>query len=436
MTVFFITFGCKVNCYETECLRSEFIRNGFDISSSEDADIVVVNSCTVTSESDKKLRQTIHRIKKLHPEALVVLTGCYPQAFPEKAATLPVIVITGTKNKKETPLLVKQYLGSSQKSCLINISQYNKDDPFDEMRCSFFEDKTRAFIKIQDGCNQFCSYCIIPYSRGRIRSKAPEKLREEIEGFASSGHREMVLTGINLAFYGWEYGLDLADAVEICCSVPGVERIRLGSLEPEKITDDVLFRLSKADQFCPQFHLSLQSGCEKTLKAMNRKYTAAEYAGLVSKIRNLFPDASVTTDVMTGFPGETEEDFLESLEFVKNIGFSKIHVFPYSVRTGTKAASMPMQFSHAVKNERAARMALAGKESEQKFLISQIGKTFPVLFEKENCTDFHQGYSPNYTLVKIPRSDATNSLRNKIFYVNIKRAMNDFCIGEIQTPEK
>ena len=437
MTVFFITFGCKVNCYETECLKSDFIKNGFELSPSENADIIVVNSCTVTSESDKKLRQTLHRLKKLHPESTVVLTGCFPQAFPEKASlTLPADVITGTKNKSETPLLVKQYLENLPDSPLIKVEKYSKDDPFDEMRCSFFEDKTRAFIKIQDGCNQFCSYCIIPYSRGRIRSKAPEKLKEEIEGFAASGHKEMVLTGINLAFYGWEYGLSLTDAVEICCSVPGVERVRLGSLEPEKISDSDLARLSKLSQFCPQFHLSLQSGCEKTLKDMNRKYTAAEYAALVEKIRSIFPDASVTTDVMTGFPGETEEDFLESLEFVKKIGFSKIHVFPYSVRTGTKAASMPLQLSHTVKNERAARMALAGKESEQRFLEAQTGKTFPVLFEKENCTDFHQGYSPNYTLVKIPRCSGINSLRNKIFYVNIKRAMNDFCIGEIQTPEK
>lgn len=432
MTVYFITFGCKVNCYETACLKDEFIRHSFIISETpEGADIIIINSCTVTSASDKKVRQSLRKLRKENPSSLIVLTGCYPQAFPEEAAALTQAdIITGTKNRSDIVNLVLS--ASVGKDHTINIIPYGSKECIENLSCSSFEDKTRAFVKIQDGCNQFCSYCIIPYSRGRIRSKPIENIVAEVSQLAANGHQEIVLVGINLAFYGTEFGLTLTDAVEACCSVDGVVRVRLGSLEPEKIHENDLIRLSKLNKFCPQFHLSLQSGCDKTLAAMNRKYTSGEYADLVSSIRTIFHDVSVTTDVMVGFPGETEEDFAQSYEFVKNTAFSKINVFPYSVRQGTKAASMPGQLSNGEKNRRASRMTALGNTLERNFMQSQTGKTYPVLFEKENCTDFHQGYSPNYTLVKIKRLKCIKSLRNRIFYVNIEEAMNDFCIGAIQ----
>lgn len=435
MTVNFITFGCKVNCYETQCLKEEFEKDGFTVSDSHhDADIIIINSCTVTSASDKKVRQSLHKVRSENRSAVIVLTGCYPQAFREEAMKIKEAdIITGTKNKSEILELVRKEITSHDR--LVNIPDFSPCEKIDTLRCSAFESKTRAFVKIQDGCNQFCSYCIIPYSRGRVRSKPLDELRKEVTELAANGHQEIVLVGINLAFYGADTQSGLADAVEECCSIEGVRRVRLGSLEPEKITHDDLIRLRDLPQFCPQFHLSLQSGCSKTLKAMNRKYDCSEYEELVKDIRDVFPECSITTDIMTGFPGETEEDFRESCEFVKKIGFSKIHVFPYSVREGTRAASMPGQLTKKIKSERAAVMTEIGLETEKKFLRSQIGKTVPVLFEKENCTEYHQGYSPNYTLVKIKRHDTTKSLRNRIFYVNIKESMDDHCIGEIQIAE-
>lgn len=431
LTVFFVTFGCKVNCYETECMKKSFSESGFTVSENiTGSDVIVINSCTVTSSSDKKVRQTLRKLRNENPDSLIVLTGCYPQAFGEDASKLSEAdIVTGTKNRSQIPELVLKAFEKQERE--ISIEKYTGHEAIERMRCDSFECKTRAFVKIQDGCNQFCSYCIIPYSRGRIRSKPLDELVSEITALAANGHQEIVLVGINLAFYGKEYGLTLADAVEATGRIPGVKRIRLGSLEPEMIHENDLVRLSETEGFCPQFHLSLQSGCDRTLKAMNRKYTSAEYTELVDMIRRIFPDASVTTDVMVGFPGETEEDFLESYEFVRKTAFSKIHVFPYSVRSGTKAASMPGQLSGSVKNERAARMSQLGAELEKNFLKTQVGKTVPVLFEKENCTSFHRGYSPNYTLVQIKRKSAIKSLRNSIFYVNIKESMNEFCIGEI-----
>lgn len=431
MTVFFITFGCKVNSCETECMRKIFEDSNFTVTETpEAADVIVVNSCTVTSASDKKVRQTLRRIRKENPLSLIVLTGCYPQAFREEAEKITEAdIVTGTKNRAGLAALVLSAL--ENRTRITDVQEYTGKEILEPLSCSSFEHKTRGFVKIQDGCNQFCSYCIIPYSRGRVRSKPLDDIIREVTELAGNGHQEIVLVGINLAFWGTEAGLTLTDAVEAVSRIPGVKRIRLGSLEPEKITNDDLTRLSAVESFCPQFHLSLQSGCDRTLKAMNRKYTTAEYTDLVNRIREIFPDASVTTDVMTGFPGETEDDFAESMEFVRKTAFSKIHVFPYSVRSGTKAASMPGQLSGAVKNERAARMTKLGNELESRFLESQVGKTVPVLFEKENCTSFHRGYSPNYTLVKIKRNPAIKSLRNSIFYVKIKESMNEFCIGEI-----
>lgn len=430
MKVFFAGFGCKVNQYETESIKADFISEGFETADEiTSADVIVINSCTVTSSGDSKSLYFLRKARKDNPEAVIVLTGCMPQATPEIAESIPEAdIVTGTKERGNIVSLVKEFTKSRNQ--IVSIGKYCASDKFEEIIPGDFSEKTRAFVKIQDGCNQFCTYCIIPYARGRCRSKPLDILEKEIYTLARSGHKEIVLVGINLAFYGKEFGIRLVDAVELCCKINGVERVRLGSLEPEVISDEDLLRLSKLPQFCPQFHLSLQSGCDKTLKAMNRHYNTEEYYGLVKKIRNIFPECSITTDIMVGFPNETNEDFEASLEFVKKVGFAKIHVFQYSPRNGTPAAKQP-QIKNSVKHERADRMKKLGDELKQKYLEKQIGKTVPVLFERENSPEFHQGYAPDHTLIKIPAKNCEKSLRRLIFYVKIRESEKDCCIGEI-----
>lgn len=430
MKVFFAGFGCKVNQYETESIKADFISEGFETADEiTSADVIVINSCTVTSSGDSKSLYFLRKARKDNPEAVIVLTGCMPQATPEIAENIPEAdIVTGTKERGNIVSLVNEFTKSRNQ--IVSIGKYCASDKFEEIIPGDFSEKTRAFVKIQDGCNQFCTYCIIPYARGRCRSKPLDILEKEIYTLARSGHKEIVLVGINLAFYGKEFGIRLVDAVELCCKINGVERVRLGSLEPEVISDEDLLRLSKLPQFCPQFHLSLQSGCDKTLKAMNRHYNTEEYYGLVKKIRNIFPECSITTDIMVGFPNETNEDFEASLEFVKKVGFAKIHVFQYSPRNGTPAAKQP-QIKNSVKHERADRMKNLGDELKQKYLEKQISKTVPVLFERENSPEFHQGYAPDYTLIKIPAKNCEKSLRRLIFYVKIRESEKDCCIGEI-----
>ncbi len=433
MKVNFISFGCKVNQYETECIKQAFSNNNYIITEKKsDADIYIVNSCTVTSSSDSKVLQCIKRLRNDNPLSLIVLTGCYPQAFMGEAKKITEAdIITGTKNRSELLSLVNKTLAQKNIDKIVDITDFDGNELLEDMACSEFTEKTRAFIKIQDGCNQFCSYCIIPFARGRIRSKPIDSLKKEISTLAKNGHKEVVLVGINLTFYGSEIGLRLVDAVEACAEIEGIERIRLGSLEPEIISDEDLSRLANIPQFCPHFHLSLQSGCNKTLKEMNRKYNTDEFMCLVDKIRCSFPDASITTDVMVGFPNESENDFEQSLLFVKKVGFSKVHVFPYSKREGTVATKLPNQIPENIKSIRAKKMSDIAEQSMQGFLKTQVGKVYPVLFEKESCTNFHQGYSPNYTLVKIPSEIGEKSLRRMIFYVKISKYENNYCLGNI-----
>lgn len=431
MKVYLITFGCKVNLCETEALKTELLSSGFEITEDEtNANIFIVNSCTVTAISDKKTRQTLNSLKKKYPYAVIVLTGCYPQAFKEQANKIQSVdIVTGTKDRKSIIRLIEEYLTNNNK--IVSIEDYFTNDKFEVTKIGEFQSKTRGFVKIQDGCNRFCTYCIIPYARGRLRSKPLIDVKKEVESLVSSGHKEIVLVGINLMFYGVEYNIRLIDVIETCANIKGVERIRLGSLEPEVITDDDLVRLSKVEQFCPQFHLSLQSGCDKTLHDMNRAYTSSEYYNLVTKIRNIFPNSAITTDVMVGFPNETQEDFKQSLEFVKKIGFAKIHIFPYSRRSGTPADKMKNQLTRTEKQERVKQMAIVGNESQKEFLKSQVGKVVSVLFERENEDDFHHGYTPNYTVVKVPRENNEKSLRKSILYVKIEGYKDDYCIGSI-----
>lgn len=431
MKTHFKTFGCKVNLYETENMKQNFKKNGYTISDNEsDSDIFVINTCTVTETGDKKVFKELRRLRREYPESIIAVTGCYPQAFPDKAKEIPEAdILTGTKNRNSLPEIVSEYIISKEKQ--ISICEYSQNDAFEDMCNTGYENNTRGFIKIQDGCNMFCTYCIIPYSRGRFRSKPLETLKKEAALLAASGCREIVLVGINLSFYGIEYGLRLSDAVETVCSVDGIERIRLGSLEPEMINDNDIDRLSEQKKLCPHFHLSLQSGCDKTLKAMNRRYDTASYRSLVKKLRESFEDCSITTDVMVGFPGETDEDFERSTKFVREIGFSRVHVFPYSPREGTPAADYPDQISEGEKQSRAKKMTLAAKDGSQKFLQSRLGRTFPVLFEREKSDKIPHGYTPDYTQVKIFTKISEKSLRNRIFYVKIEGVENDYCFGKI-----
>ena len=325
MRVAFFTLGCKVNQYETQVMLEKFEEAGFDIvSHNDEADIYVVNSCTVTATSDQKTRQTVRRFKKQHPNSIVVLTGCMPQAYPQNAEILPEAdIVLGNRNTELLLSAIDEYILSGKR--IFNVKAVADKESFESMKISGFNERTRAFVKIEDGCNRFCSYCIIPTARGRVRSKPLDELREELAALEKAGFLEIVLVGINLSAYGLGTDKNICDAVELACSFDGFKRVRLGSLEPDHITKDVIERLSKCEKLCPQFHISLQSGCDDTLKRMNRHYTADEYRQLCRELRDKFVDCALTTDVMVGFAGETEEEFNSSLAFVKEIAFSDAH---------------------------------------------------------------------------------------------------------------
>ena len=311
MKVSTITLGCKVNQYETQAMLNQLLQGGFSAcQAGEDADIILLNSCTVTSTSDHKVKQTLHKARREHPHAVIVLTGCMPQAFPELAEDLTdADIVLGNSNRSSLLTHILQYLSTRQR--IIDIVPHQTTEKFESMSVENFYERTRAFIKIQDGCNRFCSYCIIPYARGRVRSKPLDDLISEVTLLSEKGYKEIVLTGINLSAFGQDINLHLCDAVEAVCAINGIERVRLGSLEPEQLSEDVIIRLSKQQKLCPQFHLSLQSGCDETLKRMNRHYTTEEYRTIVQNLRNAFDNAAITTDIMVGFPGETEEEFLQ-----------------------------------------------------------------------------------------------------------------------------
>ena len=431
MKVFFLSFGCKVNQYETEGLKEKFTAEGFTVTKEmHEADVIIVNSCTVTASGDSRSLHALRKAREACPKAVTVLTGCLPQASEDKERlSKEADIVTGTKNRSMLPSLVKSFI--EERKAILNIEEYNKGDPFEVMNCTEFQSKTRAFVKIQDGCDRFCSYCLIPFARGRCRSKPLDSVISEITELAANGHREVVLVGINLMFYGQDIGCTLTDAVEAVCGIKGVERVRLGSIEPEMMTDNDLKRLAAQPKFCPQFHLSLQSGCDRTLKAMNRHYTCDEYYTLVEKIRNAFADPSVTTDIMVGFPDETEEDFAQTMAFAEKVGFARIHVFSYSRRKGTKADKMANQIPERIKTERMKKLRALGDKMTEKFNQNLVGKTFPVLFERESDPDNHIGHTPNYTLIKIPEKNFEKSLKKEIFCVKIISSEKNCCIGEI-----
>ncbi len=429
MRAAFYTLGCKVNQYETQALEDIFASDGFDIvEHSEPADVYIINSCTVTSTGDKKTRQILHRFKRQNPAALTVLTGCFPQAFPEQAKAMEEVnVITGASNRTALLGLVKQSLAAGGKR-FVEITPHTRDEEFESLTIRRFSERTRAFVKIQDGCERYCSYCVIPYARGFVRSKKPADLLLELDGLAKAGYKEVVLVGINLSTYGKELGLRLVDAVELACSVNGIERVRLGSIEPDLITDDDIARMAKQPKFCPQFHLALQSGCDATLDRMNRHYHTSDFRELVERIRRNFINSSITTDIMVGFAGETEEEFAASVAFAKEIGFAKAHVFAYSIREGTRAAKFPNQLTNAVKEERSHRMIEATDQTRKTFLQTQVGLVEDVLFESHVKDGLYTGYTPNYTPVQVLCSE---DVRGTIRKVKIISSDGNFCQGEL-----
>lgn len=428
MKAAFYTLGCKVNQYETEYM-AELLKNaGFEITEPDkEADYYIVNSCTVTATADQKTRQNIRKFKRKHPSSTVILTGCMPQAFPEKARALTEAdIVLSNKNDGDILELINQH--KIEKGRLIKIDEHKSGDAFKDCSINNFSERIRAFVKIEDGCDRFCSYCIIPKSRGRVRSKKPEDLEREINTLAQNGIKEIVLVGINLSAYGKGEDFNIVDAVKICALNESIVRVRLGSLEPDHITDEIIDELSKIDKFCPQFHLSLQSGCNKTLKEMNRHYTAEVYRALCDKLRSVFKDASLTTDVMVGFNGESKEDFEESLEFVKSIAFEKVHTFPYSNREGTAASRKGDDVPKAEKERRAEIMIRETDRIRNGYLKSLIGKSVEVLFENEIEKDIYQGYTKGYLPVRI-KSD--KDLVGKILNVKITSySDNEFCIAE------
>ena len=430
MKIYYYTFGCKVNQYETENLRQKLASQGFETADDPScADICIINTCTVTSRSDSKFKQLLNRIKRVAPDSIVVVTGCFAQAFPEKASELKGChIVTGT-SKQDIPSLIQEYLTNRKK--IISIGQHQKGESFQPMENKPSEAKTRAYIKIQDGCDQYCSYCIIPYARGHIRSKPVDELKKEVQGLARGGYKEVVLTGINLCCYGKDFcdGTRLVDAVETACGVQGIERVRLSSMEPEMLLDEDIERMSRLEKLCPQFHLSLQSGCDKTLKKMNRKYTCAQYKELCTKLRRAFHDCVITTDIMVGFAGETDEDFERTVEFVKEIGFEKVHIFPYSVRKGTAAEKFDQQLPHRIKEQRAQHLGKVCSRIRRDFLVSNIGKRVKVLFEKEKGDGFHRGYTMNYTPVVVKQAQ-DRSWRWQTKTVTITGVEGDHCIAQ------
>lgn len=429
MKVAFYTLGCKVNQYESQAMSEMLKANDYEIVDNKDnADIYIINSCTVTAQADQKTRQAVRRFKREHPESIVVLTGCMPQAYPIDAENLiEADIITGNKSNSALLNLLDEYKKNGKR--VVNINLHQKGDNFDVLPITSFDERTRAYIKIQDGCNRFCSYCIIPTSRGRVRSKPLNEIKNEVERLAEKGYKEIVLVGINLSSYGQDSGCTFPQAVSVACSVDGIERVRLGSLEPDHLTDDVIEALSKEEKLCPQFHLSLQSGCDKTLKNMNRHYTANEYRQIVNKLRSCFNECSITTDIMVGFAGETEDDFNECVSFAKEIAFEKVHVFPYSIRTGTKAEKLDGHISKSEKSRRAKVMIEETEKVRRKYFSSILGKTFDVLFESKLKDGWITGYTKNYTPVKVKTDCQLCGEIKNVKIVSVSE--DDFVIGEL-----
>ena len=429
-TVSFITLGCKVNQYETNAMAQKFIENGYELIEDENksADIYVINTCTVTNMSDRKSRQMLRRVKEKNRNATVVAVGCYAQVAKDELEKIPEIdLVLGNNEKADIVKFVEEYILESKKE--LDLEDVFQTKEFVEFGDVTFTEKTRAVIKVQDGCDRFCSYCIIPYARGRVRSRKPENVISEIKKIAEKGIKEVVITGIHIASYGKDFnnGYKLIDLLEDINKISGIERIRLGSLEPLLITEEFMKRLVKLEKICHHFHLSLQSGCDDTLKRMNRRYTTEQFEEIVNLLRRYYQDVILTTDVIVGFPGETEEEFEKTCEFLNRIKFYKMHVFKYSPRKGTKAANMKDQIDGSKKEERSNKLIEISNRNEEEYNSKYVGKKVEVLFEEKKNGIYH-GHTKNYLLIYC---NSEESLDNKIVEVQCKEAFIDHINGEI-----
>ncbi len=414
--VAFYTLGCKVNQYETNAMIELFIKKGYEIVDFDDiSDIYIINTCTVTNMSDRKSRQIIRRVKQINPESLLVVTGCYAQVAAKELETIEEIdLIVGNTEKNDIVKIVEENINRKKHDKKIMMTDINKQKEFVDFGTITYTEKTRAVIKVQDGCNNFCSYCIIPYAKGRVRSRDLESIVSEIKSIVKKGLQEVVITGIHIASYGIDFkdsNIRLIDLLEEINKIEGLKRIRLGSLEPNIITDEFVKRLKKVDKICDHFHLSLQSGCTETLKRMNRKYTTEDFDLVVDRLRRVFPKVALTTDIIVGFPGETEEEFNITYEYLKKVKFYKMHVFKYSQRKGTRAAIMPNQVDSGIKEKRSHKLIELSNRNEKEFLDKYIGKTVEVLFEQEDG-EYTKGHTSNYMLVNVKSKNLENKIKN------------------------
>ena len=432
--VAFLTLGCKTNQYETNGMMQKFIEAGYKICDlQEKPDIYVVNTCTVTNIADRKSRQSLRRIKEKN-DTVVVAVGCYAQVAKEQLENMPEIdIVLGNKEKKDIVKFVERFLqkrndNKEKNTPIIEVADISKQKEFDEYGCITYTERARTEIKIQDGCNNFCTYCLIPYARGRIRSRNKENVLKEVSDIAKSGIKEIVLTGIHIASYGKDFEEEyrLIDLLEDLNKIEGIERIRLGSLEPTIITEEFAKRLSKLQKICNHFHLSLQSGCNETLKRMNRKYTTEEFKQVTERLRKYFKDVNLTTDIIVGFPGETEEEFNITYNFLKDIKFYKMHVFKYSKRDGTIAAKMPDQIDGSIAEERSRKLIELSEKNMKVYNEKYFGKEVEVLFE-EKQGDFWVGHTRKYMLVK---TKSKENLENVIRHIIIKEVNSEELLGK------
>lgn len=413
LKVAFLTLGCKVNQYESNAMAQKFLNAGYSVCGiKENPDVIIVNTCTVTNIADRKSRHILRKVKEENKNSIVVAVGCYVQVAKEKVDEIEEIDLSlGNVEKKDIVQIVECYIENKKR--VEKIIDVNKEEEFLEMGLNTYTEKTRATIKIQDGCNNFCTYCLIPFARGRIRSRSKENVIKEVEQIAKKGIKEVVLTGIHIASYGKENKENnyfLIDLLEDLNKIQGIERIRLGSLEPTIITEEFAKRLSKLEKICNQFHLSLQSGCDETLKRMNRKYTTKQFEEVAQILRKYFKDVNLTTDIIVGFPGETDEEFEQTYNFLKNISFYKMHIFKYSPREGTLAQKMPMQVDGNKKEERSEKLIELSNINQEMYNKKYINKKIMVLFE-EKVGDYWEGYTKNYIRVKVKTE---KNLENKL----------------------
>lgn len=433
MKVAFATLGCRVNVYESEAMTEKFIREGYEVVDfSEKADVYVINTCSVTNMGDKKSRQIIGRARRQNSEAIIAAVGCYSQIAPKEVSSIEgVDVVLGTRNKGDIVYFVNK--AREEKKPQIEVSGVLKNKKFENLKIEDYREKTRAFLKIQDGCNRFCTYCLIPYTRGAVCSKDFKVVLNEIKQLAEHGFKEIILSGIHTASYGLdlEGNVTLISLLEEIENIDGIERVRIGSIEPAFFTPEVVEKIKNMKKLCPQFHLSLQSGCTSTLKRMNRRYTADEYEEIVKVLRDNLKDVSITTDVIVGFPGETEEEFNETYEFLKRNKLTKTHIFKFSPRTGTKAHDMENQIDGKIKEERSKKLIALNKINERKFTKSLVGRTMDVLIEQEVKGEegIYEGYTRNY--VKVHVKGISEKEIGKIINVKILEEKGDYSIGNV-----